>query len=112
MQNEKVQASFRTGIGSWNRIAFMSTLVYDLPQLGVSTCSMCDICLHVFSVSDVRLAKLQGALDAIEAVKTGVEQHARMAEKTAIQFFSSLRAALDSREQAVLKVPSHSPWVK
>ncbi len=66
--------------------------------------------LHFFSISNVRLAKLQGALDAIEAVKTGVEQHARMAEKTAIQFFSSLRAALDSREQAVLKVPPYAPW--
>lgn len=53
----------------------------------------------------VRLAKLQGALDAIEAVKTGVEQHSLMAEKAAVQLFSSIRAAVDAREKAVLKVP-------
>lgn len=54
---------------------------------------------------NVRLAKLQGALDAIEAVKTGVEQNSRMAEKTALKFFASIRAAVDSREKEVLKVP-------
>lgn len=54
---------------------------------------------------NVRLAKLQGALDAIEAVKTGVEQNSQMAEKSAIKFFASIRAAVDSREKEVLKVP-------
>ena len=53
----------------------------------------------------VRLAKLQGALDAIEAVKTGVEQNSRMAEKAAIKCFASIRAAVDTRERAMLKVP-------
>lgn len=53
-----------------------------------------------------RLAKLQGALDAIEAVKTGVEQNSRMAEKAAFHLFASIRAAVDSREKTVLKVPN------
>lgn len=62
-----------------------------------------------FAVSTIRLfhyslAKVQGALDAVEAVKTGVEQHSRMAEKSAVQVFASIRAAVDSREKAVLEV--------
>lgn len=51
-----------------------------------------------------RLAKVQGALDAIEAAKTGVEKHTRMAEKSAVQVFASIRADVDSREKAVLEV--------
>lgn len=51
-----------------------------------------------------RLAKVQGALDAVEAAKTGVEHHTRMAEKSAVQIFASLRSAVDSREKAVLEV--------
>lgn len=59
--------------------------------------------IHIYA----RLAKLQGALDAIEAVKTGVEQNSRTAETAAVQLFSSIRAAVNSREKAVLKVPNN-----
>ena len=78
----------------------------SLPYLHPKTLTL--YLLHATLIFNARLASLQGALDAIEAVKTGVEQHSRMAEKTALQFFSSIRAAVDSREKAVLKVPQHT----
>lgn len=62
------------------------------------------VAVLTISIFHDRLAKVQGALDAVEAAKTGVEQHTRMAEKSAVQIFSSIRAAVDSREKAVLKV--------
>lgn len=55
-------------------------------------------------VYDARLAAVQGAIEAVEAVKTGVERSTRMAEKTAVQTFSKLRRAVDFREKATLKV--------
>lgn len=51
-----------------------------------------------------RLAEVQGAVEAVEAVKTGVEQSTKMAEKAAAQVFSNLRRAIDFREKAMLKV--------
>lgn len=51
-----------------------------------------------------RLARVRGGLDAVEAVKTGVEKHTRMAENATVQVFSAIRAAVDSREKEILKV--------
>lgn len=51
-----------------------------------------------------RLAEVQGAVEAVESVKTGVEQSTKMAEKAAAQVFSNLRRAIDFREKAMLKV--------
>ena len=51
-----------------------------------------------------RLAEVQGAVEAVEAVKTGVEHSTKMAEKAATQAFSNLRRAIDFREKAMLKV--------
>ncbi|CAM9465631.1 unnamed protein product, partial [Scytosiphon promiscuus] len=50
-----------------------------------------------------RLARVRGALDAVEAVKIGVEHHTRMAEMAATQTFSAIRAAVDERERDILK---------
>lgn len=47
---------------------------------------------------------MQGAVEAVEAVKTGVEQSTKMAEKAAAQAFSNLRRAIDFREKTMLKV--------
>lgn len=54
--------------------------------------------------SDARLAAVQGAIEAVGAVKAGVERSTRMAEKKAVQAFSKLRRAVDFREKAILKV--------
>ncbi|CAM9144806.1 unnamed protein product, partial [Laminaria digitata] len=51
-----------------------------------------------------RLAEVQGAVEAVEAVKIGVEQSTKMAEKAAAQAFSNLRRAIDFREKSMLKV--------
>ena len=53
-----------------------------------------------------RLAQVQGAVEAVQAVKTGVEQSTKMAEKAAAQVFANLRRAIDFREKAMLKVPT------
>ncbi|CAM9507129.1 unnamed protein product, partial [Hapterophycus canaliculatus] len=50
-----------------------------------------------------RLAGVRGALDAVEAVRTGVEHHTRMAERAATQAFQAIRAAVDERERDVLQ---------
>ncbi|CAM9648078.1 unnamed protein product [Ectocarpus sp. 8 AP-2014] len=50
-----------------------------------------------------RLARVRGGLDAVEAVKTGVEKHTRLAESATVQAFSAIRAAVDSREKEILK---------
>lgn len=117
---ERIRASFP--IGMVHLAPHMPNLVNDVRQIRGSylCCLMCIslpylhpktltlYLLYATLIFNARLASLQGALDAIEAVKTGVEQHSRMAEKTALQFFSSIRAAVDSREKAVLKVPQHT----
>ncbi|CAM9094913.1 unnamed protein product, partial [Ectocarpus fasciculatus] len=50
-----------------------------------------------------RLAGVRGGLDAVKAVKTGVERHTRMAENATVQAFSAIREAVDSREKEILK---------
>lgn len=59
--------------------------------------------LYLFVFAD-RLARVRGGLDAVEAVKTGVEKHTRLAESATVQAFSAIRATVDSREKEILKV--------
>lgn len=62
---------------------------------------MVDLNIFVFAG---RLAGVRGGLDAVKAVKTGVERHTRMAENATVQAFSAIREAVDSREKEILKV--------
>lgn len=47
---------------------------------------------------------MQGAVQAVESVKTGIEQSTQAAEKAVLQAFALLRQAVNSRETVMLEV--------